>query len=96
MMSAESFPSYRAPQNDRQILCVPPWSTTASDFANRQHTFSASQGEIAGIPIAELARAARSELVLQAEKFTHAYRDQSQAVASERPIIITGHQPGFV
>jgi len=93
-MTAEgSYPSYRAPQTDGEILCLPPWSTLSRQLATNRQELATSTVEILGVPLVELARSARRELVAQALDHTNRYADVAAPVDENAPLIITGHQP---
>ena len=90
----------RAPQVHGGVLIDPPLATVATHLAkNLAANLSLSRGgpcEIFGRPLAELAAAARRELVAQARQYTANYRDVATAEWSphdDAPIVLTGHQP---
>lgn len=96
MMTTAGFPSYRAPQRDGEILCVPSWSDVAGQLATQRDGIAKSAVEIAGAPLSELAAVARHELIAQATKYTSAYVEGNITASDEGPLVVTGHQPGFV
>ncbi len=94
-MTAEvRFPRYRAPQQDRQILCVPPWPAIGEGLAGQRDVIASSDVEILGVPLTDLARDARRVLVEQAQAYTRSYTEVAEAL--DGPLIITGHQPELV
>ncbi len=105
-MTAEvRFPSYRAPQADRQILCVPSWATIRNGLSGQRQAIANSKVDILGVPLGELASAARQELLAEARTYTQSYttlpkntlpKDFSSDGLPDGPLIITGHQPNFV
>lgn len=96
MTGARHYPRYRAPQEDRQILCVPSWSSLQQIVHDVRHAEPSTTVEILGRPLRELAREARRELIEQAQQYTNAYADSTVKVDAARPLIVTGHQPDFV
>ena len=96
-MTAEvRFPSYRAPQADRQILCVPSWATIRKGLSGQRQAISTSEVDIFGVPLGELASAARQELLAEARTYTQSYTTLPKDFPSDGLLIITGHQPNFV
>ncbi len=96
-MTAEvRFPSYRAPQGDRQVLCAPPWRTIDQELAGQRDAMAASEVEILGVPLVDLAREARHDLLAQAQAYTRAYTELAETPSAADPLILTGHQPELV
>ena len=96
-MTAEvRFPSYRAPQADRQILCEPLWSVVSENLARQREAIASSKVEISGVSLAELARDARRDLLADALAYTRSYTAVAEAPPEDGPLVITGHQPELV
>ncbi len=96
-MTAEvRFPSYRAPQKDREILCVPPWSAIRPKLVGQRETLDTCDVEILGVPLAELARDARRALRAEAMTYTQSYTKVTEPPCADAPLIITGHQPELI
>jgi len=96
-MTAEvRFPSYLAPQANRQILCAPPWSAVRQELAGQRDAIVASTLDILGVPLADLARDARHALLAQAQAYTRSYTEVVETPSAAGPLIITGHQPELV
>jgi len=98
MTAVRRYPSYHAPQADRQILCEPSWPDLPGQLVDGRSALNSSMVEILGIPLAEFARDARRALIAQAQHYTNSYADStianSMITADEsRPLILTGHQP---
>jgi len=108
-MTAEvRFPTYRVPQHDHEILCVPPWPTMGRKLTGQREAITASTMEIQGISLADFARDARRALIGQALAYTRstlvAETDATKTITPEiraseisaGPLILTGHQPEWV
>jgi len=100
MTAADRYPRYRAPRTNRQVLCVPPWSTLSPKILSPNNTRFAldnSTIEISGRPLTELAREARQTLLADAHNYTQSYVDTAALIVDEnRPLVMTGHQPELV
>lgn len=106
MTAVDPFPRYRAPQTNRQILCVPPWADVRGQLTTPPTTSTVNSVtnavEIFGVPLPTLAREARQEFLTQAHRYTNSYTNAgSYTHAGEQanvdePLVITGHQPEFV
>ena len=93
MTAADRYPSFRAPQGNREILCVPRWSTLQSLVeAQAAKDFSADV-LISGRPLADLAGDARKALLTEAKAYTQTYLGESEQSPESCPFILTGHQP---
>lgn len=91
MIDWGGYPRFRAPQGDREILCVPseeqlPELVTAA----RERTI---EGDWLGERIADLAKAARAEILAAAKAWTCEYTDVPSVASPEAPLVFTGHQP---
>jgi len=100
-MTAEvRFPNYRAPQNNRQILCVPPWNAirqmlfARQELAGQRDAVAASAVEILGVPLVDLARDARRDLVAQALAYTRSYTEITETNAETNAETDTGNDTG--
>ena len=93
MTADSSYPSYRAPQADGEILCLPPWSTLAQQLATNRQGLVGHNVEILGIPLVELAQTARQELIEKALAHTNRYANVAAPTNKNAPLIVTGHQP---
>ncbi|HTU25977.1 MAG TPA: hypothetical protein VMF30_11300, partial [Pirellulales bacterium] len=84
----------RAPRADGGVLVEPPLATTGEVLARNAALVAAADYDILGRPLAELARAARSELLLAAQHYSAQYRDVSGIAADpSAPVVVAGHQP---
>lgn len=96
LTAAGRYPQYRAPTGDGQTLCVPPWSA-ARDLLNRNRTdIQSRKGDLLGHSIAVLTQAARSAVLEAAAEYTRSYADVPVPSRADFPLVVTGHQPGFV
>lgn len=96
MTSEVRFPSYRAPQKDREILCVPPWAAIRQEFVGQREAFNTFDVEILGVSLAELARDARCAMLAEAMTYTQSYTKVTESPCADAPLIITGHQPELI
>ncbi len=95
MSSAGQYARYRAPEEDRQVLSVPPWQAVGDlVVANQSHRASHST-QVQGLSLHELSKAARKEILALALAYTQTYSDPKLPVA-DSPLIMTGHQPDLV
>ncbi len=96
MTSTNRYLRYRAPAEDGQVLCVPPWKSVEPLVANNRAEHANRSIEIAGRSLSELATEARRELLTKAERYTRGYADVGGSSSVDRPMILTGHQPELV
>ena len=96
MIRSGSYPQHRVPTGDGQTLCEPPWSAANELLDNNRAQLTARDGNLLGRSYAELAQAARTELLSAALRYTRSYADVPVATAADQPFVLTGHQPGFV
>lgn len=96
MSAADRYPSYRAPQGDREILCVPTWDEVLSLLPIARKNIHKSETAVGGRPLNELANSARRSLLLEAIRYTSEYTSVPFANATNGPLILTGHQPELV
>ena len=96
MTPSGRYPQYRAPTGDGQTLCAPPWNETSELLSSNRAQLEARSGELHGRSFLELAQAARAAVLTAAVAYTRSYADVEVAADSDRPLILTGHQPGFV
>jgi len=84
----------RAPREDRTALVEPPWGEVPALVTANLERRARYDYDFHGLPLGELARQAREELVAAAIRWTSSYRD----VSGERRepgggIFLAGHQP---
>lgn len=96
LKEAGRYPRYRAPAGDGETLCVPPWSEAAALLQANRAATSASSSELWGHSQAHWSRAARTELLSAALRFTRQYAEVGETASGDIPFVLTGHQPGFV
>ncbi len=96
MTVEDRFPSYRAPQQNRQILCVPSWPAIGESLASQRDAIAKSKVDVLGVPLGELAAEARCALLAQALAYTRTYTEVEKSPSVEQPLILTGHQPELV
>lgn len=96
MTPEERYPSYRAPKKDREVFCAPRWDSMLQTLPSARAEFVTNEVAIAGVPLFELARDARSALVVESKRHTKSYLDLPWEVSNEGPLILTGHQPELV
>ena len=101
MTAEDRFPSYRTPQTEGANLCVPPWPAVRSELEGNREAIATSVVEIAGMPLADLARDARQTLFAQAQTYTRSYANVPKTAVPETtsdvgPLILTGHQPELI
>ena len=96
MTAEERYPSFRAPKNDREVLCAPSWETVLQGLPKAREALSVSDVTISGIRLADLSANARQALLAEAERYTSQYLDASVQASTCGPFVITGHQPELV
>lgn len=91
MIGWGSYPRFRAPQGDREILCVPSADQLPEFVA------AALEREVdadwLGEPLDNLAKSARAEILTSATKWTREYAHVPRDANPDAPLILTGHQP---
>jgi hypothetical protein len=91
MIDWGGYPRFRAPQGDREILCVPSTEQLPELVsAAQQRDLDA---EWLGVPLADLAKSARAEILESALAWTRTYADIPGDADPEAPLVLTGHQP---
>jgi hypothetical protein len=86
-----AYPRFRAPQGDREVLCVPSAEQLPGLIAAaRQRIVDA---DWLGEPLGDLAKSARAEILTVAAKWTRSYADVPNDAEPEAPLVLTGHQP---
>ncbi len=95
MSAADRYPSYRAPQANGNVLCVPPWNALRAAIVDSLAMQALGSLNIAGVTLGELKRSARDALLEEALRYTRSYTDAENSHADE-PLILTGHQPELV
>ncbi len=94
MGQALEYHRLRAPRTDGAVLVEPPLTTTGEILARNAGSVAAADYEIQGRPLAELARAARAELLRAALHYSSQYRDVGAVVGDPAaPLLVAGHQP---
>jgi hypothetical protein len=90
MIGWGGYPRFRAPQGDREILCVPSAEQLPELVAMaRRRSFDA---DWLGEPLGNIARSARAEILAAATAWTRSYADVP-STSSDAPLVLTGHQP---
>jgi len=86
---------FQAPREDRSALVDPPWEEVGGLIAaNVDRHASLAACQVQGRSLAELAMAARADLLAQARRWTAAYRHVEPAAEDPRGLILlAGHQP---
>ncbi len=87
-----AFQAYRVPRSDRSALIDPPLESAGELLAGNRLAAADWDIEFSGIPIADLRRQARAELLRAATHYTTRYRDYRGATGTDA-IILAGHQP---
>ncbi len=83
-----------APRPDGAALVDPPSLAVGELLARNAALMAASDYEIQGRPLAQLARAARAELLRAAHRYSSQYRDVGPAPSDPAaPLLVAGHQP---
>ena len=93
---AGRYPRYRVPRDDGQTLCVPPWSAASELLARNRAEIMSRDGDLLGQSVVELTRTARSAVADAAADYTRSYADVPVPSHADLPMVVTGHQPGFV
>ena len=95
MSAGERYVRYRAPAEDRQTMCVPPWDQVGALLDANLAKRASLTVEVQGRALDDLALVARREVLAQALAYTRGYADIRNP-AFDAPLIITGHQPELV
>ena len=95
MSAAERYLRYRAPSEDGQVLCVPPWREVGELLRSNRALRAAQSVDIHGRSLQNLSVAARQATLSTALAYTRTYADVEPA-CEESPLILTGHQPELV
>jgi hypothetical protein len=92
------YARYRAPSESGQKLAVPPWHEMGELVSANGRWRAHADVELSGRSLADLASQARRELVDRARRYTAAYAGDGDVNVDvdQAPLILTGHQPGFV
>ena len=91
-----SYPRYRAPTGDGEVLCRPDWKDIPELIQAKEDLPEIDSFEIAGAPLASLQSEARRGLLSAALDYTRSYSDVEIETAQTTRVIATGHQPGLV
>ncbi len=86
----------RTPRTQRSSLVEPPLAELASVVAENRARSLEHQVELLDVPLQQIARRARAQLLQQAIAYTAEYRpvcDAFRAADERTPLLITGHQP---
>ncbi len=84
----------RAPRTDGAVLVEPPLTTTGDLLSRNAGLVAGADYDIQGRTLAELARAARAELLRAAHHYSAQYRDVGAVVGDPAaPLLVAGHQP---
>lgn len=81
-----------APRENGSTLIEPPLSLAGEMAAINQHTISTASYDLQGRTLSQLAAEARSQLLAEALRNTHSYRDVS-VPAQPTAVFLAGHQP---
>lgn len=92
MTSTGRYPGYRAPQGNREILCLP--SATQLPTLVEQNRSRPELGKVQwfGQSLAEIATHAREELVRAAWDHSRRYANVPPPPPADAPLVVTGHQ----
>jgi len=90
--SLTSYRTYRAPSENGEVLIAPLLHDAAATILSNQASSRRWDVNLAGTPLEELRRVARSELVRDALLYSRKYRDVNDTT-SDGPIVMAGHQP---
>jgi hypothetical protein len=92
---ATAYRRFAAPRGDCTALVDPPWEEVGALMAaNVRGKAALAACRLQGRSLAELAAAARADLLAQARQWTAAYRAVEPAAADPQgPIFLAGHQP---
>jgi hypothetical protein len=82
----------RAPREHGAVLIEPPLSQVAALLAANVRLCQPGGAMLAGLPLDQLARQARAELLDAAWRYTSSYRDIPR-LAPQAPLLMAGHQP---
>jgi hypothetical protein len=96
MERASEFRRLRAPQEDGQKLIEPPWPELSAVVADNRLRLAASDVDVQGRTVRDLALTARRTLIKQAIEYTSRYRDvpdRFRNAPAGAPLILSGHQP---
>ena len=96
MTPSGRYPRYTAPSGDGQTLCVPPWASAQQLLQKNRTEIRAQEGEIGGCSVGVLGENARAAVLASALDGTRAYSDVEVSAEVGCPLVLTGHQPGFV
>jgi hypothetical protein len=91
MIDWGGYPRFRAPQGDREILCVPSTEQLPELVAAAQKR--TIDTDWLGKPLSDLAKSARAEILAAATRWTRGYADVPCDASPEAPLVLTGHQP---
>ena len=87
---------FRAPQNDGEVLCVPSRDRLFPLILSNRQNLQQEPLEILGQSLQQLTVQARSDFLDSAFRYTREYCDINVDLDTTSPLIMTGHQPGFV
>jgi hypothetical protein len=97
MAEADVYRRFRAPIEDGQTLVAPARAELANVIDRNRHHLAASEYDVQGRSLGELAASARRSLVNRALAYTQRYRTVSprhlEAAGRGGPIVLSGHQP---
>ncbi len=96
MSAADPYPSYRAPQANGEVICVPSWDSLQTTVPIARATIESSNVAIMGLSVAELASRARREFLTAARTYVQSYLSRVPAHEVAGPLVLTGHQPELV
>ena len=89
---AIAYRRLRAPAENGAALIVPPLEQVPSLLGENQALRRGYDASIAGMPLRQLTRQARSELLDAAWRYTSAYRN-AEVPDESAPVLMAGHQP---
>ncbi|NOY28862.1 MAG: hypothetical protein GXP28_01425, partial [Planctomycetes bacterium] len=95
MNSTEQYQRYSAPEQDGQVLSVPPWNAVGQLLESNQAVRASQSADIQGRSLRDLSAEARQSTRSAALAYTRAYADVDSPGA-ESPLVLTGHQPELV
>ncbi len=95
MTPSGSYPGFRTPQGDGEILCLPGAAELPAIVARNRQRPELAKHEWFGRSLAEIATTAREAILADALFHTRQYADVDDPRDSTAPLIIAGHQPEF-
>ncbi len=93
MTAANRYREFRAPAENGQVLCDPPWNTLVNWARGARNHSQDHQTQLFGLTISQISAQARNSVISAAETYTSQYVDSENSISRDGPLIVTGHQP---